>query len=239
MIGIIGAMGVEVEALKSMMDSICFYRFDRLEFCRGNLNGVDTVVAVAGVGKVNAAMCTQTMILKFLPEIIINIGVAGGIAPELRIGDIAVATAVVEHDMDTSPLGDPLGYISGLDMIEMKCSDWAVEEFVKAAGTLDGINVITGVIASGDQFINSYEKKEWIKDTFGAVAVEMEGASVGHVCTADKIDFCVIRAISDGADGDSHLSYDKFVRIAAKNSLKMILAFLDNVKYRLKPERGI
>ncbi len=233
MIGIIGAMGVEVEALKAMMQEICVYRFGRLEFHRGKLNGVDTVVSVAGVGKVNAAMCAQTMILKFLPKIIINIGVAGGLAPELKIGDIAIATAVVEHDMDTSPLGDPVGYISGLDMIEMNCSEWAVEEFTKAAEKLDGINVIKGVIASGDQFINSIEKKEWIRNTFSAVAAEMEGASIGHVCTADKVDFCVIRSISDGADDNSHLSFNEFVSIAAKNSLKMILAFLDSVKDRL------
>ena len=230
MVGIIGAMQVEVESLKAMMQDVSVYRFGRLEFYQGKLQGVDTVVAVAGVGKVNAAMCAQTMVLKFAPKVIINIGVAGGLAKELKIGDIAIATAVVEHDMDTSPLGDPIGYISGLGMIEMQCSSWVVDSMEKAADALEGIKVVKGVIASGDQFINSAEKKNWIVDNFGAVATEMEGASIGHVCVANGVDFCVIRDISDGADDDSHLSFPEFVELAAKNSIKMILAFLTAVK---------
>lgn len=230
MVGIIGAMQVEVEALKAMMQNVEIHKFGRLEFFKGILNGVDTVVAVAGVGKVNAAMCAQTMILKFSPKVVINIGVAGGVAKELKIGDIAIATTVVEHDMDTSPLGDEIGYISGLDVVMMPCAGWVVDSFEKAASQLDGIKIIKGVIASGDQFINSKEKKDWIADKFNAVAAEMEGASIGHVCYANSVDFCVIRAISDGAEDDSHLSFTEFVELAAKNSIKMILAFLNELK---------
>ncbi len=230
MVGIIGAMQVEVEALKAMMSNVTVHKVGRIELYQGVLSGVDVVVAVAGVGKVNAAMCAQTMILKFSPKVIINIGVAGGLTSELKIGDIAVATDVVEHDMDTSPLGDELGYISGLDVIKMPCAKWVTDILFKAAETLDGIKVIEGTIASGDQFINSAEKKKWIVDNFGAVAAEMEGASIGHVCYANDVDFCVVRAISDGADDDSHLSFTEFVELAAKNSIKMILAFLDKME---------
>lgn len=230
MVGIIGAMKVEVEALKALMQNVSISLISGIEFYSGTLNGKAVVVAVAGVGKVNAAICTQAMILKFEPKVIINIGVAGGLSPRLKIGDIAIATDVVEHDMDTSALGDEIGYISGLGMIKMPCSEQTVNMLEKAAETLDGINVIKGTIASGDQFISSDDKKNFISKQFGAVAAEMEGASVGHVCTVNGVDFCVIRAISDGADDNSHLSFPEFVELAAKNSIKMILAYLDNIK---------
>lgn len=230
MIGIIGAMQIEVEALKQMMSDLTVFRVGRLEFYKGVLHEVEVVVAVAGVGKVNAAMCAQTMILKFNPNVVINIGVAGGLDKSLKIGDIVIATDVVEHDMDTSPLGDEPGYISGLDVIKMPCAKWVTDIFCEAAKSLDGIKTITGTVASGDQFINSLEQKNKISAQFDAVAAEMEGASIGHVCYANNVDFCVIRAISDGADDNSHLSFMEFAELAAKNSIKLILNFLAAVK---------
>ena len=116
-IGIIGAMDIEVQALKEMMDNPQVEKISSVEFYSGKIMNIDTVVAVAGVGKVNAAVCAQTMILKYAPDYIINTGVAGGLSPELEIGDIAVADKVCEHDMDTSPVGDELGFITGINKV--------------------------------------------------------------------------------------------------------------------------
>ncbi|MCX7714397.1 MAG: 5'-methylthioadenosine/adenosylhomocysteine nucleosidase [Clostridia bacterium] len=226
MVGIIGAMEIEVEQLKNMMKDVVVHMVGKLEFYEGILLGVRVVAAISGVGKVNSAVCTQTMILKFSPDVIINIGVAGGLNNQLKIGDIAIATQVVQHDMDTSALGDPIGFISGLDIVQIPCAPWAVDIFKKAADKIDSVSSMTGIIASGDQFINRLEKKEWIKENFHAIAVEMEGAAIGQVCFINGVDFCVIRAISDSADDDSHLSFREFAEMAAKNSIFMILSFL-------------
>ena len=120
LVGIIGAMDLEVQALKGLMDNAVVETISTIDFYKGNINGVETVVAVAGVGKVNAAVCSQTMILKYLPDIMINVGVAGGLSEEFKIGDIAVADSVVEHDMDTSPIGDPVGLISGINLVNIQ-----------------------------------------------------------------------------------------------------------------------
>ena len=119
LVGIIGAMDLEVQALKGLMDNAVVETISTIDFYKGNINGVET--AVAGVGKVNAAVCSQTMILKYSPDIMINVGVAGGLSDEFKIGDIAVADSVVEHDMDTSPIGDPVGLISGINLVNIPC----------------------------------------------------------------------------------------------------------------------
>ena len=106
-IGIIGAMDVEVETLRSRMEGATLETVSGMQFAQGRLAGCDAVVAVAGVGKVSAAMCAQTLILRYQPDVVINTGVAGGIGPDLKVLDVVLATAVVQHDMDTSPLGDP------------------------------------------------------------------------------------------------------------------------------------
>lgn len=226
MLGIIGAMKVEVESLKQIMEDVKILTISGIDFYQGKLCDVDVVVAVSGVGKVNAAVCTQTMIIKFNVDAVINVGVAGTLTKKLNVCDIAVATSVVEHDMDTSPLGDPVGFVSGLDMIYMNCDKKVSDMLYNAANTIDGVNVEKGVIASGDQFISGGEKKQYIVDNFNAIAAEMEGASIGHVCTVNKIPFGILRAISDGADDGAPMSYEEFTVKAVKNSISIILEFL-------------
>lgn len=229
-VGIIGAMALEVQALKDLMDNAKIETVSTIDFYSGKINGVDTVVAVAGVGKVNAAVCAQTMILKYSPDVVINVGVAGGLDTGFKIGDIAVADAVVEHDMDTSPLGDAPGYISGLGMIEMPCDKTIADMMAKAVETVGTIHAKRGIIASGDQFINTQEERDKIIGNFGAIAAEMEGASIGHVCVMNNVKFGVLRAISDGANDDSPMDYPEFAKMAAANSIKIILELLKNVK---------
>ena len=138
-IGIIGAMEVEVKELKEQMQITRQLTKAGMEFCEGILEGQDVVVVRSGVGKVNAAVCSQTMILKYSPDIMINVGVAGGLSEEFKIGDIAVADSVVEHDMDTSPIGDPVGLISGINLVNIPCDKKLadlMEQAVSKVGTI-------------------------------------------------------------------------------------------------------
>lgn len=229
LIGIIGAMEVEVQALKDLMDNAELKEISSVMFYRGKINGIDTVVAVAGVGKVNAAVCAQTMILEYSPDYIINTGVAGGLSEELKIGDAAVADKVAEHDMDTSPLGDELGFITGINKVYMQCDEYISGLMYDAAKSVDGINAVRGTIASGDQFIASEEQRRFIKKNFNAVAAEMEGAAIGHVCTMNNVKFGVLRAISDGANSDSTIDFPTFTKMAVKNTVEIIVKMLDKL----------
>ena len=221
-IGIIGAMDIEVQALKEMMDNPQVEKISSVEFYGGKIMNIDTVVAVAGVGKANAAVCAQTMILKYAPDYIINTGVAGGLSPELEIGDIAVADKVCEHDMDTSPVGDELGFITGINKVYMECDKDIVKLMYDAANAVDDIKAISGTVASGDQFIASDAQRNFIKENFNAIAAEMEGASIGHVCTMNGVKFGVLRAISDGANSDSVVDFPTFTKMAVKNTVEII-----------------
>ncbi len=225
-IGIIGAMDIETERLKAMVKSPTKESLYGTEFVCGTIGSHRVIVAKCGIGKVFAAMCAQTMILKYAPDRIINVGVAGTLSEKLGLLDIAVATAVVEHDMDTSPLGDPVGMISGINMVNIPSSKPLREEIALAAERL-GKKCVCGVIASGDQFIADSAKKAYIKSTFGAIACEMEGAAIGHVCYACGIDFAVIRCISDNADDAAgSMDYPQLCQSAAKQSEELILELL-------------
>jgi adenosylhomocysteine nucleosidase len=220
-IGIIGAMKIEVESLADMLDDRIDTTISGVTFHEGKLMGRDVVLAVSGVGKVFAAVCAQTMIIKFGAQAIINTGVAGGLDERLSICDAVVADFVVEHDMDTTPLGDPPGLLSGINIVDIPC-DKAIGDALEKS--LEGTNYIRGKIASGDVFVAEDAKKDYIKKTFGAVACEMEGAAIGHVCFINNVPFGVLRTISDGGDG---MDYMTFAGIAAEKGKETILKFLE------------
>ena len=220
-------MKIEVEKILNILENKSTQVVSEVEFVCGKFYGKDVVVAVSGVGKVNAAATTEAMILKYSPDFIINTGVAGTLSDKLNIADVAISEDVVEHDMDTSPLGDPKGYISGLNVVKMKADKDLISRFSKVLDELK-INYEIGTIASGDQFINSNETKRRIINQFDAICCEMEGASIGHVCTINSVPFCVLRAISDGADNTSHTSYEQFTHLAADNSIKVLNLFFKN-----------
>ena len=225
MIGIIGAMKIETDAIKSMLKNKRSEQISGIDFVLGEYNGYAVVVAQCGIGKVFAAMCAQTMILQYSVSEIINVGVAGTLCKELGLLDIAISTAVVEHDMDTSPLGDPVGLISGINVIEMPACNRLVNQFAKIA-TENKKNFVCGVIASGDQFIGNKEKKAFIHNTFRAIACEMEGAAIGHVCYVNNVDFVIIRAISDNADDTAGaMEYPELCRHAAEQSQQILQAY--------------
>ena len=222
MIGIIGAMEIEIKTIRSKMENKQSSVAGGIEFVSGTLNGRDVVTAVCGIGKVCAAMCTQAMILKYKPSLIINTGVAGTLTTDLSVTDICVADYVCQHDFDTSPIGDPPGQICALNMIKIPCDERAVEILLDCGRQLDGVKVLTGTVASGDQFIAGDAQRQRIIDLFGASACEMEGGSIGQVCRLNNIPFAVVRAISDSADGSAEMSYNEFLPLAADNAAKMI-----------------
>lgn len=224
-IGIIGAMRVEIEALAAAMENPKTEVISGIEFRSGILCGREAVLAVCGVGKVFAALCAQTMILRYGVDAVINTGVAGTLSGELSIGDIAVAADVVQHDMDTSPLGDPVGLISGLNIVHMKTDGALADAVVSAIDRLGGKS-LRGTIATGDVFVADAAKKAYIRDTFGAVACEMEGGAIGQVCTVNEVPFVIIRAISDGGNEESPMDYPTFVKMAAARSAAVVQAVL-------------
>ncbi len=224
-IGIIGAMQVEVKALKAELKNSVSEHISGIEFVRGELCGQQVVVAQCGIGKVFAAVCAETMILRYDVDCVLNTGVGGTLTDRLGILDIAFASAVVQHDMDTSAIGDPVGLISGINKIEIPASPEMNDDLCRAAEALQK-RYSVGVIASGDQFIGDENKKKWIRDTFDAIACEMEGAAIGHVCYLNHIPFAVVRSISDNASGEAGMEYPEMVQRAAAQSTALVQLFL-------------
>lgn len=228
MIGIIGAMDIEVNNLKALIENKQTKTISGNEFVWGTIYNKEVVVAKCGIGKVFAAICAQTMILNFNPEYIINTGVAGTLTKELSVGDIAISSSVVQHDMDTSPLGDPVGLVSGINVINFNANEHLIKS-VEAVLKENNFNFKTGIIASGDQFIATKTQKESIVKNFNAIACEMEGASIGHTAYVNNVSFIVIRAISDSADDSSTLDYPTFLKMAAENSTKITLNLIKRI----------
>ncbi len=225
-IGIIGAMKPETDGLIALMKDKEAVTLGGITFTYGTLCEKSAVISTCGVGKVFAAMAAEAMILGFSPDAIINTGVAGTLSDEIKIGGTVVATALVQHDMDTSALGDPVGLISGINIVDIPCSPALVDGLSACVRELE-IPCLCGKIASGDQFICSAEQKTRITETFSAVACEMEGAAIGQVCYVNGVDFCVLRSISDGGDEESSMDYPKFVEMAAKRSISVLCRFLE------------
>ncbi len=228
MIGIIGAMSVEVEALKAKIQNPHSEIISGSEFVSGKLCGKDVVVAQCGIGKVAAAVCTQTMILHYGVKSLINTGVAGTVSPKIGILDFAISDSVVEHDMDTTAIGDAPGLISGINIIEIPASKGLCRLSAELARA-QGNNCEVGVIASGDQFINSAARKSFIRSQFGAIACEMEGGAIGHTCYLSGVDFVVIRCISDNASGEADMEYPEMVSKGAVKSQALVEAILTSM----------
>ena len=224
-IGIIGAMDIEVDGIISSMTNTQIQEYGAIKFVLGKLFDKDVVVSKCGIGKVFSAICAQTMILKYNPACIINSGVAGTLCDDLSVLDAVIATNVVQHDMDTSPIGDPKGLISGINVVYMETNKKVSSILENTVKTLE-INVKCGTIASGDQFIADENRKKEIRDTFGAIACEMEGASIGQVCYVNKVPFAIMRTISDGK-GEA-MDYMTFSKVAAQKSIQIIKQFINN-----------
>lgn len=227
MTGIICAMEIELEKILLVTENKEETVISGKKYIKGSICGKNIVASVSGVGKVNAAICAQSMILRFSPNIIINSGVAGGLSDTIATTDIVIADKVVQHDIDMTPVGKNPGYIIGLDTVEIKCDKKITNALCRSVKKL-GIHYETGTIASGDQFINGGEKVKYIKTVFNASATEMEGAAIGQVCALNNVPFCVLRSISDKADSVSHIDNQTFEKIASENSAGAIIGFIED-----------
>ena len=224
-IGVIGAMESEVRDLISKLEGHAVKTVGGIDFHTGMLFSKKAVIAKCGVGKVFAAMCAQAMIIAFSPKLIINTGVAGALAEGLDTGDTVIADRLVQHDMDTSPLGDPKGLISGINKIYFDSDARAVKILCDSAQNM-GIKAIAATVASGDVFVADRESRERIRGMFDASACEMEGAAIAQVAFVNSTPFAVIRAISDNADGNSAMSFPIFLGIAARTSQRLTEALI-------------
>ena len=229
-IGIIGAMSEEITYLKEKIEIVTTKNIIGLDFHVGKYCGNSIVLVISGIGKVNAAVCTQVLIDHFGVDYIINTGCAGAIHPELGIGDILISTDAVQHDMDVSALGDPIGTIPRLAESYFKADEMLVKLAQEAAAeTAENYHVILGRVASGDKFIGTKEGKEHIKRYVQGDGAEMEGAAIAHACWLNRIPFVIIRAISDSADEQANMSYEQFVLLAAKRSSELVEKMLEKL----------
>lgn len=229
-IGIIGAMELEVEELKSKMNVDRIVEKASMKFFEGTLNSANVVVVQCGIGKVNAGMCVQILADCFDVTHIINTGVAGSLNADLDIGDILISTEAVYHDMDVSPLGYEVGQVPGIDV---KCfpADKAMIDAAKESceKVNTDINVMTGRVASGDQFIASKDVKDKIIADVAGYCAEMEGAAIAHAAYLNKIPFVVVRAISDKADNSAEMDYPTFEKAAAGHCAALVMDFIQKL----------
>lgn len=224
-IGIVAAMDVEIDTLKKQMTDIKIEKYFDADFVVGMLNNVPVVAVTCGVGKVSASARTSAMLIKYSPKVVVCTGVAGGLSKDLKVTSLAIAQNSLQHDMDTSALGDPVGMVSGVNMIYFPSDEYATSVLRDSADDC-GIHNLVGNIASGDQFICDENKKVYIKETFNAIACDMEIAAISYVCYINKVPFCACKAISDDGSDNAELQFSQFVSIAAENSAKVISSFV-------------
>lgn len=224
MIGVICAMAVEVQGLKEMMKEPETFTYSRMDFTKGFIEGKEVVAVECGVGKVNSAMCAQIMIDKFSPDVVINSGVAGAVSKDVKIYDMVVATEVLEHDMNVTALGDPQGEVTFNDENRtfFPCDEKVCDLLAKACGK----KVFRGRVASGDIFVSEIEQRTKIHDRFNALACEMEGGSIGHVCYRNDVPFCVFRVISDDLESNEGEDFKTFCEKASEISISTMRRFI-------------
>ena len=217
-LGIIGAMTIEVETLKSQMQGLSVTTRAGMDFFEGKLEGLDVVVVVCGVGKVNAALCVQILCDCYQVTHVVNTGVAGSLNNDLDIGDLVISKDAMYHDFDCHPINDnyAVGQVPGLSVLAFPADPAMIDAAYQAAESVQPGHNCIGRIASGDQFVCSSSQKEYIIHHTGALCTEMEGAAISHAAWRNGIPFVVIRAISDKADASAEMDYPTFEAIAAK-----------------------
>lgn len=222
-IGIIGAMELEVEELKSKMENESVTTVAGMDFHRGSLNGAQVVIVRCGIGKVNAALCVQILSDVFHVTHVINTGVAGSLNAKLDIGDILISKDALQHDVDVTPLGYEPGIIPQMKESIFKADDRLIH---LAGDTCKEVNpdigVMVGRVVSGDQFIAGKDMRERLIKVFQGDCAEMEGAAIAHGAYLNNLPFVIIRAISDKADNSAEMDYPTFEKAAALHCAKLV-----------------
>lgn len=226
MLGIIGAMDVEVAEIKDRMRSVEVKTIAKMDFYKGSLMGKAVVVVRSGIGKVNAAICTQILVDHYGVTAVVNTGIAGSLNEKIDIGDVVLSTDAVQHDVDISVFGYPAGQLPQLIMafpadkellsLAEKCCREVNPE----------VGIFTGRIVSGDQFVSDPARKSWITENFKALCTEMEGAAIAQAAFLNQVPFLIIRSISDKADDSATMDYGEFEDLAVRHGVNLVLAIV-------------
>ena len=219
MIVIICAEQEEFNEIVKLMSCTEEGTLEHIKIVTGKIENEECTVALCAVGKVHAAICCQSLIMKFRPKLILNVGVAGAIDERLNIGDAVVASGLIQHDYDISAFSHrKKGEINGLDCVEIKPTKWVREKLLNCLAQTHEIKSYEGIILTGDQFINSKEKLRNLKEEFGGIACDMEAASIAQTCKLAKTDFAVLRTISDSANESSHVDFYSFLKSSSRTA---------------------
>lgn len=231
-IGIIGAMEEEINKLKEQMEHINIIRIASMDFYEGRLEGSPLVVVRSGIGKVNAAICTQILVDRYGVDLVINTGIAGSLRNEIDIADIVLSTDALQHDMDATGFGYEMGVIPRMEQSIFQ-ADKNLIELAKSVckEVLPLLGVHTGRIVSGDQFVSDSDKKEWLTKTFDGYCTEMEGAAIAQAAYLNNIPFLIIRAISDKADNSAQMAYSEFEAIAIENTVLLLTGLIKKINH--------
>jgi len=222
-IGIIFAMNEELEALKKYVKIYDELKIYDLTFYKSKINNVECILVESGIGKVNAARTTQILIDNIKVDYVFNIGVAGGLTNNLKIGDIVLGEKLVQHDFDITAFNNEKGFIPNIG----KYID-TDKHLVSLVKDIDK-DLITGVIASGDIFCTDINMSKKIHDKFNALCVEMEGASIAQVCFLDKVPFLIIRSISDIPNNNNNITFDEFLVSSSDTIAKLMIKIINKL----------
>lgn len=228
-IGIIGAMEEEVESLRSGMENVQTETIANSEFTTGQLKQKEVVLVKSGIGKVNAAMTTTILMERYQPDVIINTGSAGGFDPALNVGDVVISKDVRHHDVDVTAFNYEYGQVPGMPAA-FEADDKLRETALKCAESIREIKSVSGLIATGDSFMNDPKRVEALQGRFENLqALEMEAAAIAQVAHQYEVPFVIIRSLSDIAGKESHLSFDQYLKTAAVNSANLIIKITEEL----------
>ncbi len=232
MLGIIGAMAEEVANLKAQMENVEIRTFAMMDFYKGSLQGNDVVVVRSGIGKVNAAICSQILVDQYHVDGIINTGIAGSLRNQINIGDIVLSKDTLQHDMDATGFGYQVGQIPQMDVSVFEGDPTMIQVAESCCRQeIPEISVHVGRVVSGDQFVSDKEKKNWLLDTFKGYCTEMEGAAIAQTAYRNQVPFIIIRAISDKADDSAEMDYAEFEEKAIEHSVTLVTAMVKKLYF--------
>ena len=222
-IGIIGAMEVEVNTLKAQMNVESVQTIASMDFYKGTYHNRNVIIVRSGIGKVNAAICTQILVGHFGADAIINTGIAGSLSAAIDIGDIVISSDTLQHDMDATGFGYAPGVIPQMDTSVFLADEHMITTAKEACAKVNPeINTHIGRVVSGDQFISDDKKKDFLIETFQGLCTEMEGAAIAQAAHLNHVPFVILRAISDKADGSAQMDYPEFEAKAAKHCINLV-----------------
>lgn len=228
-IAIIGAMEEEVTLLRDHIENQEQTVIAGCEFTSGKMENAEVVLLRSGIGKVNAAMSTTLLLEVFKPDVVINTGSAGGFHPDLNVGDVVISSEVRHHDVDVTVFGYEYGQVPQLPAAFI-ADEKLVEIAEKAATEISDIQVVKGLIATGDSFMNDPTRVEFVRGKFKDLqAVEMEAAAIAQVAQQFNTPFVIIRSLSDIAGKESNISFEQYLEKAAVNSANLVMKIVKAV----------